>query len=411
MTATFVCYSRQLKDDVVNITTALRDMEHEIWFDQVLKGGQTWWDEILDNIRCCDVFIAALSPATLESQACNREWNYAASLGKPILPVVLTEGVSNNLLPPVLSKIHYVDYRKRDSQAAFSLIKALEALPESPTLPETLPDPPPVPLSYLADLKERIESERSLNFEEQSAITLELQEAAQKEKNREDILTLIDIFCERDDLLARIDKSIQALRAKFQNDNSKQSNRTVDQEAETKTRPNYDPSFETNPHESLPQTIQWRLDNIIGSMVPVLGGVLEYRHIWHFEIDELNTIEVSREHFGHSEHLAAALKCRDGLLAQKEKELDKLGWKTKDHGIATGLAGSALLYATSGLGLVALGSKEVRDYIMTIEATRHWPVSTGYPELKTIASELKVALEIIGPDTDSVTVRRVTEQI
>lgn len=279
MTTTFVCYSRQLQDDVINLTTALKGLEHDIWFDQVLKGGQTWWDEILNNIRRCDVFIVALSPATLESPACNREWNYAASLGKPILPVVLTEGVSNNLLPPVLSKIQYIDYRKQDTQAAFSLIKALGALPVPQTLPEPLPDSPPVPLSYLADLKERIESDISLNFEEQSAITLELQEATQKEKNREDILTLIDIFCERDDLLARIEKRIKVLRAEFQNDNPIPPNNTVDQEAQPKTRPNQDPSLETQPSESILEPRQWKLDNIIDSMVPVLGGILEYRHI------------------------------------------------------------------------------------------------------------------------------------
>ena len=83
-----------------------------MWQDQQIIGGQTWWDHILDQIRRCDVFVAALSRAALDSLACRREWEYAAALGKPVLPVLVAENVSTAQLPPVLAEKQYVDYRE-----------------------------------------------------------------------------------------------------------------------------------------------------------------------------------------------------------------------------------------------------------------------------------------------------------
>lgn len=401
----FVCYSRQVKDEVATLASELQALNYEVWYDQALRGGQTWWDEILENLRGCDIFIAAISPETLDSQACGREWNYAASLGKSILPVVVGDGVSSNLLPPALSRIQLVDYRKQDRQAAFALVRALEGLPPSPPPPSPLPDSPPVPISYLSTLRERIESHDTLSFEEQSAVVVELEEGARNEADRADILALIERFTQRVDLLARIDKRASALRAGLADG----AGAAFDQRQEPVTDDDKVPDplttadkAELPVRESSRQKLQWNVKRVTEELPHIMEGIVQHADVWVLEIDEQNTVTLQCEQVGKTNHLYASLRCRDTVLGVKQKELDKLGWQTKDRGAVTGVAGAALLYATSGLGLVALGSKKVRDYILTVEAARRWPLGDDNAELSAIASEVKVALEVIGPEARKV---------
>jgi hypothetical protein len=98
-----------------------------------------------------------MTPAALNSTACQREYGYAADLGKPILPILLSDGVSTNLLPPALSVIQFVDYRKRDDQrSALQLAKALWTIPAAKPLPNPLPSPPAVPLSMTSVPSSRV---------------------------------------------------------------------------------------------------------------------------------------------------------------------------------------------------------------------------------------------------------------
>jgi hypothetical protein len=36
------------------------DEDHDVWFDQHLTGGQQWWNNILSEIRKCEIFVAVL---------------------------------------------------------------------------------------------------------------------------------------------------------------------------------------------------------------------------------------------------------------------------------------------------------------------------------------------------------------
>jgi serine/threonine kinase PknH len=69
------------------LATALRRARQQLWFDEDLGGGEAWWNEILEQIRSCEVFIVALSNHSLESKPCHAEWKYAQALQRPILPV------------------------------------------------------------------------------------------------------------------------------------------------------------------------------------------------------------------------------------------------------------------------------------------------------------------------------------
>ncbi len=149
MSKAFISYNRDSQDMARNLVDDVKALGYTVWFDRELSGGQAWWDRILATIRDCDVFVFVLDPKGLNSVACQREFGYASALGKPVLPVLVADGVSTNLLPPELSRIQLIDYRKQDRQSAISLARALAGLPPAKPIPDPLPPPPEIPVSYL----------------------------------------------------------------------------------------------------------------------------------------------------------------------------------------------------------------------------------------------------------------------
>jgi TIR domain len=109
MSRIFISYGKENQEIVTSVVEDLESLSHQVWFDRDLTRGQAWWNQILAEIRQCDVFVFALSPESLDSYACKLEFEYANALGKSILPIVVGEGVSAGLLPPALSKVQFVD--------------------------------------------------------------------------------------------------------------------------------------------------------------------------------------------------------------------------------------------------------------------------------------------------------------
>ncbi|HRW10547.1 MAG TPA: toll/interleukin-1 receptor domain-containing protein [Caldilineaceae bacterium] len=214
----FISYSRNNQDIVRALVQDIKDLDHEVWFDQELTGGHIWWEQVLSRIRECDVFIFALAPKALNSYACKLEYQYAFNLHKTILPILVADGVSTNLLPPALSTIQFVDYRRQDKQAAFALVKAIGNLPNSQPLPDPLPKSPEVPISYLGNLKDQIETVAPLSFQEQTALLLKLKERLDEVDEFNDVLNLLRQLRKRDDLFAKVAQEIDALLANTKDD-------------------------------------------------------------------------------------------------------------------------------------------------------------------------------------------------
>ncbi len=208
MAAYFISYNRQSEAVVKTLAADIEALGHDAWLDRELSGGQAWWGQILEQIRTCEVFVFALAPEALNSTACSREHQYAADLGKPILPVLVAEGVSTNLLPPALSAVQFVDYRQRDPDAAFRLARAINHLPSPEPLPDPLPEPPELPISYLGRLQEQVATPATLTFEQQSALLIDLKRSLRDPETRDDASTLIERLKKRRDLLASISKEI-----------------------------------------------------------------------------------------------------------------------------------------------------------------------------------------------------------
>lgn len=206
----FMSYSSKNRSTVAGLAQDLKAQGYQVWFDREVPGGQSWWDMIVGQIRECDLFLFALTPSSLDSKPCKLEYGYAERLGKTILPVLMEDGVSANLLPPALSAIQYVDFRRQDKDAAFALLRALSNLPPPHPLPDPLPEPPAAPISTLGELRAQIESPTALTYEAQSALVLRLKEHANDPEQAADIRELCLRFKKRPDLYSAVEREIDA---------------------------------------------------------------------------------------------------------------------------------------------------------------------------------------------------------
>jgi hypothetical protein len=210
MRRVFVSYSRNNLDAVTQLIEDMQAVGINTWHDQTLTGGQRWWDNILVNIRECDIFVFALSPESWDSEACKSELGYVVKLGKPILPVLVSDGININLLSPPLNEIQVTDYRLRDKEAAFALVKSINTAPATGPLPDPLPTPPHVPVSYLSTLKDRIDSDQPLSHQDQITLLFELEEELRDGRSPVETRDLLLRLKRRDDLLAKIASKIDA---------------------------------------------------------------------------------------------------------------------------------------------------------------------------------------------------------
>lgn len=250
MRKVFVSYSRNNLDAVGQLVKDLQDVGFDAWHDRTLTGGQRWWDSILSSIRDCEIFIFALSKESWDSEACQSELGYVIALDKPILPVLVSDNVRLSLLSAPLNEIQITNYLRRDKAEAFAILKAINSTPAAPPLPDPLPAPPPVPLSYLGELKDRIESPGTLSAQEQNLLFVEIEGAIDKGRSQAEIRDLLLCLKQRDDLLASVGRKVEdALR-----------------KVSTPQRPQWQPR---PPQPPVPRPEEPRPDN--GGLVPASG--------------------------------------------------------------------------------------------------------------------------------------------
>lgn len=273
----FVSYSRQSESAARSVAGDIEALGHTVWMDNELSGGQTWWNKILTTIRECDVLVFVVDPGSLKSTACQREYGYAATLGKVILPVLVSNEVRTNLLPPALSQIQFVDFRDQDKKTALSLGRALTQLPPSPPLPEPLPAPPEVPMSYLGSLSEQVEAV-SLTEDEQLLLVAKLRNALRDSETVHDARTLLDTLRKRRDLLRTTADEIDDLLGNA-------TDAPSEEPSPPKTKPVSEPSPVDTPSAAIavtstidkkPQGPSRKMKWLKGSLGAVVGGVAGY---------------------------------------------------------------------------------------------------------------------------------------
>ena len=105
----FVSYSHADANTVIPIIRLLKDKMCRIWFDEGLKGGESWNDSIAEHLKDCHVFIAFISQTSVHSKYVFSEINYAIAKNKTVLPIILQSTDIPAGLEMMLSTIQQID--------------------------------------------------------------------------------------------------------------------------------------------------------------------------------------------------------------------------------------------------------------------------------------------------------------
>ena len=113
----------------------MREGGYRAWrFQRDMVGGTQWDPQLPSNIENCGIFLLLITEFSLNSEICEREWQHAALLEKPFVPVVCKV----SLHPP--SPINAHQYVTLEDSPTFgaSLITALQNAQPLPW--ESIPD-------------------------------------------------------------------------------------------------------------------------------------------------------------------------------------------------------------------------------------------------------------------------------
>jgi len=212
MNKIFISYSSDDKTPIQEVVGDLESLGHSVWFDSELVGGQSWWDRILREIENADFYLCALSSAYLKSDACKRELGYANELGKTIIPIKVINDFDERFLPLEISKLQITDVEAGNKKGVLALINALNTATPSPVLPDPLPTPPAIPVSYLSELLRDINSNESLDQDQQAALMFKLRDHFRSGGDVSGVSLALDKLEARKDLLANIGREVDALR-------------------------------------------------------------------------------------------------------------------------------------------------------------------------------------------------------
>lgn len=144
----FVCYAaedRELVDKY--IVRPLISAGEQPWVEYNLLTGQNRKEEALKELKLSDAFIYALTPASVQSKQCQREFAEAQRQKKPIMPVLL----KSCDLPHGLENIHPLDFTNSPSKDGISpLLGGLRRVAFQAQEPPS--QPVPLEKSYLPDI-------------------------------------------------------------------------------------------------------------------------------------------------------------------------------------------------------------------------------------------------------------------
>ena len=125
----FISYSRTDQAAVRTLQNTLKDLGCGSWVDwEGIALGDAWWSRIERAIEDTDGFAAVVTPAWLDSDACQAELAYAVRRGKRLIPLVIDPEIDMSHMPEPLMPIQWIgihpgtDYVKRVQR----LIAALE---------------------------------------------------------------------------------------------------------------------------------------------------------------------------------------------------------------------------------------------------------------------------------------------
>ncbi|NES20916.1 MAG: TIR domain-containing protein [Symploca sp. SIO3E6] len=123
----FIAYSRADSDLARKLNDSLQMQGKTTWFDQETIASDTdVQQEIHQGITVCNNFLFILSPHSVNSEDCQQQVKYAASLNKRFVTVVY-QPANQRDLPTELAKVPQIDFNQKDFNANFNeLVRTLD---------------------------------------------------------------------------------------------------------------------------------------------------------------------------------------------------------------------------------------------------------------------------------------------
>lgn len=130
-----ICYARIDKQICADLVPML--IGHDVWYDGRDYMLGSWWQTIVHRLDWCDVMIYLLSPESLESHYCQKEFEIARRLNKIIIPICLVDGLELN---DAICALHPVDWRNgwKTEVAKKALLNAIAGAYKEKTVTKSL---------------------------------------------------------------------------------------------------------------------------------------------------------------------------------------------------------------------------------------------------------------------------------
>jgi pimeloyl-ACP methyl ester carboxylesterase len=120
----FVCYAHNDEDVVYPEIAWLREHGINIWYDEGISAGKVWRRELAEVIQGAAKILYYISNASLQSEHCNREVNYALDKGIEIVPVYMDESELTPELDLALNRVQAL-HRADDTRYRQHLLEGL----------------------------------------------------------------------------------------------------------------------------------------------------------------------------------------------------------------------------------------------------------------------------------------------
>ncbi len=120
----FVCYAHADQEVVYPEIDWLQQQGINVWYDEGISAGKVWRAEIATALQIASRLLYYVSHASLQSEHCNREVNYALDLGIDVLPVYLDEAQLTPELALALNRVQAL-HRADDTRYRQHLLDGL----------------------------------------------------------------------------------------------------------------------------------------------------------------------------------------------------------------------------------------------------------------------------------------------
>ena len=136
----FISYSHDDLDTISEYLNAA-DENYRFWYDEGIKSGAEWVEEIGNKIFDCDIFIVFLSKSALTSHYIKDEITYAYKYAKKMMAVLLEPVSLPRSLELMLGRFQYINFYEENTFDD-RLLMFIQGIPDSVRRSETDTDFP-----------------------------------------------------------------------------------------------------------------------------------------------------------------------------------------------------------------------------------------------------------------------------